>query len=172
MLTYDSESLNPRYTDNVGRVLRNEGMTIAQEFENVRNFIGGHTHQIYETRKLKIDYDPGLSLADNDFRFFNDPDGIRNLCLGVVKELGQRFAFELLDQLGTDGEPWWQNVIRRNPADATEYIVHGTDFENIPATVPEVRSALLITVTPTSYKFEVVNQSGQVMRSVLEDYSE
>lgn len=65
--------------DSQARTLRNQFWMALQQYANARAYLGGHTHHLLVTPKLKMDYDQDKSLSENDTRYFTDAAGIRQI---------------------------------------------------------------------------------------------
>jgi len=160
------------YTRDGDRALRNFFWPEAEKYsgpgKSMRGWLGGHTHALVVTPKLKIDYREDLSAEENDNRWYAHPEGFRQLGNGPMG-VPARQNIDTINRISSiDGSHYWSAILkgdRRNP-DPTYHEVMGEGVMN-----PQMplAHAWVYELTPTNWTAKAVNLDGHLFYQFNED---
>jgi len=123
------ETSNSSYIFPAARTGRNALWMAAQEHASrIRAWLGGHSHLLMITQKLKMAYDDQLSDSDNDSRFYPDPGGLRQLGLGPIGTamIQNQTTLDRTSSIsGHESEHYWEAYLMRDPNDPNAFVVQG-----------------------------------------------
>ena len=160
------------YTRAGDRTLRNLFWPEAQKYsgagKSLRGWLGGHTHAVVVTPKLKFDYRSDLSDEENDNRWYVDPEGLRQLGNGPMGRPARQNIDTVNRISPIDGSHYWSAILkgdRRNPdPNYLEVLGEGITNPQIP-----LSHAWVYKLSPRSWTAEAVNLDGKLFYQFSEN---
>jgi hypothetical protein len=152
------------HTTSQSREMRNHFWPVAQQYDSVRAWLGGHIHTVMMSHKLRFDYDPKLSLEENDRRWLAQEDGFRQIGCGPIG-ITEWPILESLDMTSSlDGSPWVKSFLARAEPPPLELVIRGEVFNTDWITIPgrEISNVWNITLAKDYIHYQSINRNGDV----------
>jgi Calcineurin-like phosphoesterase len=153
--------------DTQARALRNTFWPIMNLYaDKIRCYFCGHEHILTITDKLKMNYDAGLSLVENDTRWTtNATDGVRQLCAGPWA--GTRYDLDAADMAAVSGIDASPKFIAAMGYDTPGDIVqtYGTGLTNADK---DTWCVWISTYSATTFTARAVDRNGLDFYSISE----